>query len=161
MRRSIIALLAAIGMLALTALPSQAAINFKSGPTVTFSGYTATANAEMSGLGNVPATGQLTVNGYAIFTCKSPGGGNEAPGQNPVPATGASPVVDLGNSNHNGRGSISNLTATLVAPPTPTAKQAGCPNPNWTVGGGSLVLTSATLTIWQGSQTIYSQTFYP
>jgi len=161
MRRITISMLAAAGVVAMTAGPAPAAVNFKSGPTVTFSGFTATANAEMSGLGNTPATAQLTVNGFATFTCQSPGNNNEAPGQNPVPATGASPVVDLGNSDHNGRGSITNLTATLQVPPTPSASQAGCPNANWHVGGPRLTLTSATLTIQQGGQTLFTQTFHP
>jgi hypothetical protein len=128
---------------------------------VTISGFTATANAEMSGLGNSPATAQLTVNGFATFSCQSPGNDNEAPGQNPVPATGNSPVVNLGNSDHNGRATIKDLTATLQPPPTPSAREAGCPNSRWHVGSPTLTLTSATLTILQGGQTLFSRTFNP
>lgn len=148
--------LAAVSLLAGTAL---AALTFHSGPTVTFDGSTATATANISGLGNVPAFGQLFVNGTAEYTCTNKGG-NQAPGQNPQPATGASPVQDLGNTAKNGRANL-NVTATLTAPSTIPAKTAGCPGANWTANLSSLTVTSATLVITQGGQTIYSQTFTP
>jgi hypothetical protein len=136
-----------------------AALTFHSGPTVTFSGSSATATFNVSGLGNDPATAQLFVNGTALYTCTNRGG-NAAPGQNPQPATGASPVVDLSNSDKNGRDSVS-VTATLTAPLHIPAKTAGCPGNNWTATLSSLTVTSATLVISQNGQTIYSQTFTP
>jgi hypothetical protein len=149
----------ALTVLALTASTAFAALTFHSGPTVTFSDSSATATANISGLGNTPAFAQLFVNGTAQYTCTNKGG-NEAPGQNPQPATGASPVQDLGNTEHNGRATV-NVTATLTAPQTIPAKTAGCPGANWTATLSSLTVTSATLVITQGGQEIYRQTFTP
>jgi len=151
----------ALMAVALMAGTAFAALTFHSGPTVTFSadGTTATATANISGLGTTPATAQLFVNGTALYTCTNKGG-NQAPGQNPQPATGASPVQPLGNTDHNGRATV-NVTATLTAPATIPAKTAGCPGANWTANLSSLTITSATLVITQGGQTIYTQTFTP
>lgn len=135
------------------------ALTFHSGPTVSFDGSTATATANISGLGNTPAFAQLFVNGTALYTCTNRGG-NEAPGQNPQPATGASPVQDLGNTEKNGRANL-DVSATLTAPQTIPAKTAGCPGNNWTANLSSLTITSATLVITQGGVVIYSQTFTP
>jgi hypothetical protein len=146
-------------ILALTASTAFAALTFHSGPTVTFSDSSATATANISGLGNDPAFAQLFVNGTAQYTCTNKGG-NAAPGQNPQPATGASPVQDLGNTEHNGRATV-NVTATLTAPQTIPAKTAGCPGANWTATLSSLTVTSATLVITQNGQEIYRQTFTP
>jgi hypothetical protein len=143
-------------MVAGTAL---AALTFHSGPTVTFSGSSASATANISGLGNDPATAQLFVNGTALYTCTNKGG-NQAPGQNPQPATGASPVQDLSNTDKNGRSNV-NVTATLTAPATIPAKTAGCPGNNWRANLSSLTVTGATLVITQNGQEIYRQTFTP
>jgi hypothetical protein len=159
MRRLPVAAAAIVAALALTAPTVLAAITFHSGPTVTFNGATVTATANVSGLGTVPAFAQLTVNGFALYVCSNKGG-NEAPGQNPIPATGASPVQDLGNTDHNGRASV-DVSATLTAPLTIDAKEAGCPNGNWMATLDSLTVTSATLTITQGGATIFQQTFTP
>jgi hypothetical protein len=159
MRRLGLSFAVALTAVALMAGTAFAALTFHSGPTVTFSGSSATATFNVSGLGNDPATAQLFVNGTALYTCTNRGG-NAAPGQNPQPATGASPVVDLSNSDKNGRDSVS-VTATLTAPLHIPAKTAGCPGNNWTATLSSLTVTSATLVISQNGQTIYSQTFTP
>jgi hypothetical protein len=159
MRRLGLSFAVALTTVALMAGTAFAALTFHSGPTVTFSGSSATATFNVSGLGNDPATAQLFVNGTALYTCTNRGG-NAAPGQNPQPATGASPVVDLSNSDKNGRDSVS-VTATLTAPLHIPAKTAGCPGNNWTATLSSLTVTSATLVISQNGQTIYSQTFTP
>src|SRR5205814_1109380 len=73
---------------------------------VTFSGNTVTASGDISGLGSKkPAFATLQVNGFALYNCANKGG-NEAPGQNPVPATSTSPAQDLGNTENNGRGTV-------------------------------------------------------
>jgi hypothetical protein len=159
MRRLGLSFAVALTAVALMAGTAFAALTFHSGPTVTFSGSSATATFNVSGLGNDPATAQLFVNGTALYTCTNRGG-NAAPGQNPQPATGASPVVDLSSSQKNGRDDVS-VTATLTAPLHIPAKTAGCPGNNWTATLSSLTVTSATLVISQNGQTIYSQTFTP
>lgn len=159
MRRLGLSLGVALTAVALMAGTAFAALTFHSGPTVTFSGSSATATFNVSGLGNDPATAQLFVNGTALYTCTNKGG-NAAPGQNPQPATGASPVVDLSSSQKNGRDDVT-VTATLTAPLHIPAKTAGCPGNNWTATLSSLTVTSATLVISQNGQTIYSQTFTP
>lgn len=126
---------------------------------ITFSGTTVTATADVSGLGSTkPATAQLTVNGVAEYQCSN-GGGQVVPGQNPQPATTTSPVQDLGNTTNNGRG-IVNVSATLSAPSTINAKTAGCPNgKTWTATLSTLEVTSATLTLKQGGQIFFQQTY--
>jgi hypothetical protein len=160
MRRKLSIFLAAMTVLAITAAMTTAAVNWKSGPTVSFTGDTsATATGEATGLGNTPAIGTLTVNGSVTYTCRNKGGA-AAPGQNPVPASGTG-TQDLGNSDHNGRG-VLNVTATLDAPAaTVPGKSIGCPNGNW-IGTDpvSTGITSATLTITQGGSTIYGPTTF-
>jgi hypothetical protein len=146
---------AAMMVLAFSASIASAAVTWKAGPEVTFNGTTsATATGEASGLGNQPAIATLEVEGFVMFTCRNKGG-NEAPGQNPVPATGTG-TQDLGNSDHNGRGEL-NITVSLDAPaPEVSGKVAGCPNGNWKgVNPVSSGILSATLTIEQGGQVIY------
>ena len=74
-----------------------------------------------------------------------------------MPAQPGTTDVGLGNSDHNGRGTISNMTATATAPnPTPTAKQVGCGgggSTQWTVVNPVVTVTGAHLTITQGSDT--------
>lgn len=155
MRRILSSTLAAVTVLAFTAAVAFAAVNWKAGPDVTFNGTTSvTATGEASGLGNQPAIATLEVEGTVTYTCRNKGG-NEAPGQNPVPATGTG-TQDLGNSDHNGRG-VLDITVSLDEPAAEVSgKVAGCPNGNWKgVNPVSSGILSATLTIEQGGQVIY------
>jgi hypothetical protein len=155
MRRFITSLSAALTVLAFTAAVAFAAVTWKAGPAVVFNGTSSvTATGEASGLGNQPAIATLEVEGTVTYTCRNKGGA-EAPGQNPVPATGTG-TQDLGNSDHNGRGTLS-ITVSLDTPaPVIGGKVAGCPNGNWQgVDPVSSGITSATLTIEQGGQVIY------
>jgi len=129
MRRFLTSLGAGIAVLAFSASLVFAAVSWKSGPTVTFNGTSSvTVTGDISGLGNQPAVATVTVNGTVTYTCQNKGGA-EAPGQNPVPATGTG-SQDLGNSNHNGRGTLA-ITVSLDTPaPTVSGKVAGCPNGN-------------------------------
>ena len=160
MRRSLASIAASVAVLAITASAVSAAVTWHSGPTVTFNGTSSvTATGDSSGLGNQPAIATLTVEGTVTYTCRNKGGA-EAPGQNPVPATGTG-TQDLGNSDHNGRG-VLNITVSLDAPaPVVNGKVAGCPNGNWSgVNPVSSGITSATLKIDQGGSTIFGPEVY-
>ena len=152
----IVAALLAVGVTASIAL---AAVNVKSYPTATFSGASVTlTGGNFSGLGSVPAVATLTAFGSATYTCTNQGG-NASPGQNPVPAQGSSGPVGLGNADHNGRGTITTITATLQAPPTPSAQQVGCGgggSNNWKVTLNTLgPATAANLTITQDTTVVF------
>ena len=127
MRKFFWLIAAAFAAIALTSSVALAAVNVKSLPTATFSGASVTlTGGNFSGLGNVEAIANLTVTGTATYTCLNPQG-HASPGQNPVAAQpGSSGPVGLGNSDHNGRGTISNITASVTAPPTPSAQTVGC-----------------------------------
>jgi hypothetical protein len=159
MRRLTISFATAMTVLALVAGSALAAVNFHSGPTVTFAGATATLTFNVSGLGSAPASAQIDVVGTAPTTCHNPGNTKAAPGQNPATAGGGSGQVPLTNSQKNGRDTVS-ITATAVAS-TPTAKEAGCPNNSWTVTVGAVTVTSATINIIYDGVSICSGTFLP
>lgn len=152
-------------LVAVAAMPSSslAAVTVKSEPTATFNGATVElTGGEFSGLGNVEAEAELKASGEATYTCRN-SGGNPAPGQNPVPAEeGSSGKVGLGNSDHNGRGTIANLTASVKAPPTPSAKQVGCGgkgSTKWEVELNTLTATGAHLVITQRNKVIFCRNY--
>jgi hypothetical protein len=155
-RRLSSAILLAVLMVALAVTAVSAAVTWHSGPTVTFNGDTsATASGDGSGFGNQPAIATLTVQATVTYTCVNKGG-NAAPGRNPVPET-SSGSADLGNADHNGRGTF-NFTVTFTPQETVSGKVAGCPNGNWLgVDPVSSGITGATLTITQAGKTIYDQ----
>jgi len=115
--------------------------SFRSGSLI-FSG-------DLAGLGNENVTVRMDADAIAIAKCQNKGG-NIAPGRNPIQITqtvSASVVPD-----ENGRAHIELVAldpATINPPPvSPTPKQAGCPNGNWTVTGfmpGSTQWTGARL----------------
>jgi hypothetical protein len=159
-------LVGAVAAAALTfgAAIAVGAVNVKSFPTASFSGDTVTlTGGNFSGLGSVPAIAEFQATaGTATYTCTNQGG-NAAPGQNPVPAQpGSVSTADLGNADHNGRGTISNLSASVVAPPTPTAQQVGCGgggSQNWTVTLNTLTATAAHLEITQAGETVFCRNY--
>jgi hypothetical protein len=157
MRRPILLGLAGAVIGAFAGWVAFAAVTWHLGPTILFNAdhtcVTVTGNA--SGLGNTPAIAHVTVNGTVTYTCQNKGG-NQSPGQNPVPASSTGDQ-DLGNSSHNGRG-VLNLTVCITASPTVSGEVAGCPNGNW-VGVNPqpfpVPIQGGTLTITQGNKTIY------
>src|SRR5436309_1375466 len=162
MRKAVLVPIVAVLFVAATSLTALAAITVKSLPTATFgspdAAFVTLTGGNFSGLGNTPAIANLTVTGVATYTCTNQGG-NAAPGQNPVPANpGSSGPFNLGNSDHNGRGTITSITATVTAPDTPTAQEAGCGgtgSTKWKVTLSGLTATAAHLEITQGGALIF------
>jgi hypothetical protein len=138
-RKSLWVIVAALLAVAATASIALGAVNVKSYPTA-------------------------TLTGTARYTRTNPQG-HASPGQNPVPAAPGSGTSPLGNADHNGRGTINNLSATVTAPPTPTAAEAGCggggASDKWTVTliEGSLTATAAQLVIKQAGSIIFCRNY--
>jgi hypothetical protein len=144
-----LAVVVVIGM----ATAAGAAVTVKQLPTASFSGASVTVTGgNFSGLGNIPAFANLTVTGLATYECQNPQG-HASPGQNPVEAEpGSSGPVNLGNSDHNGRGTISSITASVSAPATPSAQEVGCGgtgSTKWSVVLTGLTATAAQLVVTQ------------
>lgn len=146
-----------VSMFAITTTVALAAITFHDGPNFSFNpDGSVTVTADLSGLGNQPATATVTQSATATYTCQNPGG-NVAPGQKGVPVT--SSASDPIRTAKNGRATIDLTAAALDPADTVSGKTAGCPNGKWT--GINPVIsgdTTATLTIVQGGQVIYSET---
>src|SRR5439155_10237332 len=156
---------AALLAVAATSSIALAAVNVKSEPTASFSGASVTVTGgNFSGLGSTPAIANLTVTGEATYTCTNPQG-HASPGQNPVPAEeGSSGPFNLGNSEHNGRGTISSIEASVTAPPTPSAKAVGCGgtgSTKWSVTLDSLIATGAHLVITQNNKVVFCRNYTP
>jgi hypothetical protein len=148
-----------------TASIASAAVNVKSFPTASFSGASATlTGGNFSGLGSVPAIANLTVTGTVTYTCANPQG-HESPGQNPVPAQPGNTSAGLGNADHNGRGTITNMTATATAPdPAPSAQVVGCGgggSTQWTLTNPVVTVSGAHLEITQGGSVIFCRNYVP
>jgi hypothetical protein len=93
-----------------------------------------TATGVVVGLANDDYRVRLRAIGFADATCVSPGGNEEVQGRNPVFVEVN--VEDWVTTARNGRASFT-LEAkdptSADIPPSPTPKEAGCPNRNWTV----------------------------
>jgi hypothetical protein len=149
--------------LAVTSWSALAAVNVKSLPTATFSGASVTlTGGNFSGLGSVPAIATLTVDGSATYTCTNPQG-HASPGQNPVPAQTGTQNQDLGNADHKGRGTITDMTASVTGVvPTPSAQTVGCGgqgSTQWSVTLNTLTAESAHLVITQGGSVIFCRDY--
>lgn len=151
-------------MAGLTAAVVFAAVTWHSGPTFTQNAGadgmlntaddTFTATGDGSGFGNQPAIATIELSATVRYTCRNKGG-NESPGQNPVPAS-TKGSQDLGNADHNGRGTLNLTVGPITVPSTVSGKVAGCANNNW--DGINPVFDgprTATLTITQKGNLIY------
>ena len=165
MRKSLWLLATALFAVALMSSSAMAAVNVKSYPTISFSGASANlTGGNFSGLGSVPANATLTATGTVSYDCANPQG-HLSPGQNPVAAQPGTTTQGLGNADHNGRGTINDMTATATAPnPTPSAREVGCGgtgSTQWTVVNPVVTVTGANLVITQGGSTIFCRNYTP
>ncbi len=93
------------------------------------------ARGNLAGLGNQAAEVTLTAFGKVTALCQNKGG-QQAPGRNPI-------AVDTQETDHFFTDENGNALVEVIAPdptfadvePSPTPKDAGCPNGNWTVVG--------------------------
>ena len=149
-RRALVASAVVLGLSATFAV--AASVHFKQNrkPTIADNGLTATISGALSGLGNGDITVTVTAEGVGSTILTSPGG-NAAPGQNKVPftlvGTQSIPASEIKNGNVS-------FSVTTEAPTTPTPKDAGAPNNNWTVVLTDVRFTGYTLTVEQGGRTV-------
>jgi hypothetical protein len=141
---------------------SAASPHFKHGgqPTCTITGsgssQTVVCGASLAGLGNGDLQVNVTVSGFAVYQCQNQGG-NLAPGQNKVlegPQTVPTTIPSA--QIKNGTVTFTTNPNTLTAAPTVSGAEAGCPNSNWTGVNPTLTITSITMTISQGGQTLFT-----
>jgi hypothetical protein len=164
MRKSVLLSVTALLAVGITTSVALAAVNVKRFPTASFSGDTVTlTGGNFSGLGSVPAIAEFQATaGVATYTCFNPQG-HPSPGQNPVPAQPGLASQDLGNADHNGRGTINDLTATATAPdPAPSAQTVGCGgggSTQWTVVNPVVTVTGAHLTITQNGVIVFCRNY--
>ena len=117
-------------------------------PQCSVSGTTATCTGSIAGLGNEDVRIVVSITGTAQPFCSAPGNpANIVPGQNPVTFAATGEDIVPADELKNGTLSFS-VTATAVIT-TPTAQQAGCPNPRWNVTVGPATVESLTLTVEQ------------
>ena len=153
MRRTAAVALVVVGLTAAVAV--AASVHFKpKGPNFADNGTTLTATGTLAGLGNGDVTVTLQADGIASVTGYN-AGGNAAPGQN-VGVTVTGTVTVSADQIKNGEVFIAVSTA---QPRQPTAKEAGFPNNNWTAVITDVKFTSATITVVQGGEVVFKQTY--
>ena len=150
-------LIAAIAVAFIAAPLAYAAnVHFKGGtPTFTDQGFTLNTCFKLAGLGNQDITITVEAQGLATTICTNKGG-NAAPGQNKTPVAPTGQVTIPSTQIKNGNVSVCLAT---IAPPAPTAVEAGCPNNNWTTTLEDVEFSSATITVVQGGKVVLQQTF--
>jgi hypothetical protein len=132
--------------IALAAVASYAAINYKSGPTFSISSFDLITTGELSGLGG---SAHVTVDavGTASGTCTNKGGTTVPVQAATVEASGSATV----RPDANGRANFSVTSAPVATNP--------CPNGNWTFDITSVTYTSATVSISTGGNQSLTNTF--
>lgn len=120
-------------------------------PTFTDLGLSLDAAGELSGLGGGNVRVELTATANATADCVNPGSGeHRPPGQNPAPVSVSGvqqiPETEIKNGN-------TPFDVTTQTPVTPIAGAPDCPNTNWIENITDLSFTSATIKVFQPSET--------
>ena len=115
-------------------------------PQCSDQGTVLVCSGALAGLGNEDVVFILSADALGTFACVNPGG-HESPGQNKVPFEVESTTIVSAGDIKNG-----NLVFSVFAPltpPTATAKEAGCPTPNWSTRLIDLEFSNVSLVIQQ------------
>lgn len=123
---------------------------------VSFSLGSLEADGSFTALANADAVVTLDAEGIAEVTCINPGSQDqEPPGQNPQVSATGSTVILAEDITKNGNAPFTVAAEALL----PSAREAGCPNDNWTAEVDFVYWTDATITIEQdGSSTVFNFT---
>ena len=128
--------------------------HFKTGsPTFADLGLRLSQQVKLAGLGNEDLVVRLQATGRPTAVCANPGGGNQAPGQNPADVSVDSGFVSIPSTQiKNG-----NVTFELTTAGAPSTIEGApdCPNPRWTEIVTGVAFTHATLTVQQGGQQVH------
>ena len=146
-----------VGVLMAIAPAALAAnVHFKREPAFTDQGTTLKVSGALAGLGNKDVTIKVTALGIATsITCTNPAG-KKAPGQNKPQVRSLGEQTIERTEIKNGNVSFSFTTAD---PAQLTARQAGCPNNNWTATINDVDFSSARITVVQGGEVVLDRTF--
>ena len=151
----ILAMLLTLGVLSFAAI--AASVHFKggknAGPTFTDNGLTLTGAGCIAGLGNEDVVIRLIATGTPTYVCTNPGG-NQAAGINKklITTTGTQtiPKTEVKNGNVC-------FNVTTLAPSQPTAKEAGCPNNNWSAAITDVKFQSARIEVYQAGKLVLAR----
>jgi hypothetical protein len=149
-------LLAAVALVVAGPLLYAANVHFKGGsPSFSDQGTTLKTCFSLTGLGNQDVTITIKASGFATTICTN-AGGNAAPGQNKTPVAPTGQVTIPSTEIKNGNVSVCLDT---VQPPAPSAREAGCPNNNWSTTLEDVQFTNAQLIVVQGGKVVLQQSF--
>lgn len=153
--RAVIAGVVALTLGAFAAPAVAANVHFIGTPSFTDNGTTLTASGKLAGLGNKDITVTITAQGVASTVCRNPSG-KVVPGINKKLTTTGTVTILARDFDKNGNVVFS---VTSAQPRPLTAREAGCPNNNWTATITDIDFSSATVTVRQGGRIVLEQTF--
>ena len=155
-RASVIGFAALVTSTLLMGTALAANVHWKSGPFFSDQGTTLKVSGALAGLGNQDVTITVVAEGVATrIECKNPSG-KLAPGQNKPRVQSLGEKTISWTEIKNGNVSFS---VTTHDPAQLTARQAGCPNNNWTARILDVAFDHASITVKQGGKVVLSASF--